>query len=269
MIYLKTLFYAPNEIKYIKLNLMESFKYIDKFIICEFNRTHVGSDKELIFKNFLKDFVEKEKEKIIYIGADISKLTKYSKEDSAIMHENEKIMRGYFSSQIDLKDNDIVISLDADEIIFEQYYKKLLSNLNFFNNIFILQIYQFFYRINYLWENKKFIAPVICRAKCYKHKFPGQWRYEGRLVPYFVGCHFSWCISIEEMMEKLNSYAHTADYKNFADKELLENAIEKKIYPFSPNEDFKIKVLDIYKDNLYYPKSIFNILDQFNNLIGK
>jgi Glycosyltransferase family 17 len=78
MIYLKTCFSAENEIKFLKLNLRESFKHIDKFIICEFNRTHTGAERELIFNKYSDFFTPEEKEKIIYIGADVSKKTKYS-----------------------------------------------------------------------------------------------------------------------------------------------------------------------------------------------
>ena len=45
MIYLKTYFYTENEIKFINLNLMESYEHIDKFIICEANIHHTGEKK--------------------------------------------------------------------------------------------------------------------------------------------------------------------------------------------------------------------------------
>jgi hypothetical protein len=37
MIYLKTYFYTEHKIKFLKLNLLETFNHIDKFIISEFN----------------------------------------------------------------------------------------------------------------------------------------------------------------------------------------------------------------------------------------
>ena len=52
MIYLKTYFYSPHEIKFLKLNLMEAYDYIDKFIICEYNMRHTGlsSKNDYIFE---------------------------------------------------------------------------------------------------------------------------------------------------------------------------------------------------------------------------
>lgn len=103
MIYLKTIFFAPNELKYLKLNLKEAFDHIDNFIVCEFNRTHIGTEKKLLFENYLDQFTDEELDKIIYIGADISDQTLPANGNSEIAHNNEQLMRGYFASKINLK----------------------------------------------------------------------------------------------------------------------------------------------------------------------
>ena len=71
MIYLKTYFYTEHEVKFLKLNLLESFNHIDKFIICEFNRTHTGEEREYIFDNYKHLFTQEELSKIIYLPCDI------------------------------------------------------------------------------------------------------------------------------------------------------------------------------------------------------
>lgn len=267
MIYLKTIFSAPNEIKYLKLNLREAFNHIDKFVICEFNRTHIGAERELIFERYLKQFTDEERDKIIYIGADISSQVAFAKTDSNLAHKNEQLMRGYFSSQMNLKGEDIVFSVDADEIIYGQHYEKIMGKLGFFNRAVQLPLHQFFYRINYLWENNKFIAPTVCKVKYYKNKYPAQWRYAGKLYPESVGCHFSWCLTIDEMITKLGMYSHHSDYGHIANREILEAAVTNKTYPFDPSVDFRIKVLDLYKDTQYYPKEIYNMLDEFRGVM--
>lgn len=268
MIYLKTIFSAPNEIKYLKLNLREAYNYIDKFVICEFNRTHVGTERELIFNKFLDIFGPDEQKKIVYIGADISCEAVLALNDGNLAHKNERLMRGYFASQIDLNDKDIVVSVDADEIIFGRFYERIIKRLGLFNKAVVLQLYQFYYRINYLWENNQFIAPTACKAKYYKNKYPGQWRYDGELFPEPVGCHFSWCLTIDEMIAKLQSYAHQSDYGHLANREILEEAVETRTYPFNPNVDFRIQVLDIHRDKNFYPKEIYNMLAEFNDVLG-
>lgn len=267
MIYLKTIFSAPNEIKYIKLNLEEAFDHIDKFIICEFNRTHTGVEREPIFNRYIDQFTENELKKIIYINADISKQAFLAVNDSDLAHKNEQLMRGYFTSQINLDNNDIVFSVDADEIIFGQYYDKIISKLGFFNKAVKLQLHQFYYRINYLWENNKFIAPTVCKAKYYKDRYPAQWRYDGKLFQYVAGCHFSWCLTIDDMITKLGMYAHHSDYGHLAKREILEEAVRNRTYPFDLSVDFRIKVLDIYKDRKYYPRELYNMLDEFQEVM--
>ncbi|MCL4439335.1 MAG: hypothetical protein M1609_01710 [Firmicutes bacterium] len=268
MIYLKTILSAPNEIKYLKLNLREAFTHIDKFIICEFNRTHVGTERELVLEKYLDVFTGDERKKIIYLGADISREANFAKNDSNLAHKNEQLMRGYFASQIDLNGEDIVFSVDADEIIFGRFYDKIIGQLGFFNRALVLPLYQFYYRVNYLWENNEFIAPTVCKAKYYKNKYPAQWRYDGKLFPERTGCHFSWCLTIDEMLAKLETYAHHQDYGHLAKREILEAAVKNKTYPFDPNVDFRIKVLDIRKDKEYYPEEIYNMLDDFREVLG-
>lgn len=267
MIYLKSIFSAPNEIKYLKLNLRESFNHIDNFIVCEFNRTHMGEKRELIFNQYLDQFTDKELDKIIYIGADISREASQTNGNSELAHENEQLMRGYFANKVNLNGSDIVFSVDADEIIFDEYYEKIMDKLGFFNRAIKLPLHHFFYRINYLWETKDFIAPTVCKVKYYRKKYPAQWRYDGRLYPEKVGCHFSWCLTTDEMVNKLNMYSHSPEYRHLAKKEICEEAVRTKTYPFDPSVDFRVRVLDIYKDKQYYPDKIYGMLDEFQYLI--
>lgn len=272
MIYLKTIFSAPNEIKYLKLNLRESFDHVDKFIICEFNRTHTGEERDLVFKNYLDKFSDIEKNKIIYIGADISKYTKLAVDNQREANNNARIIRGYFVKEINLNKRDIIVSVDADEIIFGQYYNDIFNELNklkwWQKKSLVLPLRQFYYKANYLWENNRFIAPIVCRAGVYMDKYPNDWRYTGKLYDKFAGCHFSWLLTIDEMIKKLNMYSHQSTYGHFAKREILEDAVNNKKYPFDPSVDFKIRVLDINKDTEFYPKSIYGILDEFKDFLA-
>jgi len=275
MIYLKTIFSAPNEIKYLKLNLREASNYIDKMIICEFNRTHTGQPRNLIFKNYLNNFSEQEKSKIIYIGADLSDQTKLAINDSKTAHKNERLMRGYFVKEVPLQNNDIIFSVDADEIIYKQFYNPIIKALQnakwpWQTKSWLLPLQQFFYKINYLWENLIIdYGPVACRAEYFLKKYPAQWRGKGKKFKSLVGAHFSWCLTTEEMITKLHSYAHNQDYGHLANKDILEDAIKNKTYPFDPSVNFKIKILDLKIDKKYFPASLYNMLDDFKNLIAK
>ncbi len=274
MIYLKTIFSTPSEIKYIKLNFQESFKYIDKMIICEYNYTHTGERRELIFHNYIDEFSEKEKEKIIYIGADITPYVKMAIDNEKTAHENERLMRGYFVKKVSLKGDDIVFSLDADEIIFSQYYEEIIARLNrskwfWQTRSYRLPIRQFFYKINYHWENLQFTSPVACKASYFlKKKFPAQWRDDGKIYDKIVGSHYSWCISLKEMVSKIKNYAHQEQFSHLGDYEIMKNAVENKLYPFDLEREFNIKVLDMYKEKEFFPSSLYKQLDKFSDLIG-
>ena len=77
----------------------------------------------------------------------------------------------------------------------------------------------------------------------------------GDVVSEKVGCHFSWCMTPDEMVYKLHTYSHP-QYRFCANKELLENAIENKEYPFDSSVDFQIEELDSDDDRL--PKSLYS-----------
>ena len=274
-VYLKTIFSTPSEIKYLKLNIQEAFDYIDKMIVCEYNYTHTGEKRELIFENFLDEFSDEEKSKIIYIGADISSYIKYAINNESVAHENEKLMRGYFVKEVTINNDDIVFSVDADEVIFSEYYPELIAKLNdahwpWQKKSYRLPIRQFFYKINYHWTNLKIIAPVACKASYFlKQEFPAQWRDDGKVYSKYVGSHYSWCISIEEMVQKIRNYAHQEQYAHLAEYETMKSAVENKEYPFDKNREFDIKVIDLSHDRKLFPKSMYKNLDLFDTLMSK
>jgi hypothetical protein len=270
MNYLKIIYSKPSELKYILLNIEESFGLIDKVLIIESDITHTGESRKLDFNKYIDYFPERIKSLIHYLPLNLNGLSKNGINNSFNAHYNENLIRGFFTKLIDLNVNDIVFSVDSDEIIYRKYfnfYIKLLNNqvaLNVFGKCFKLRMHQFFYRHDYLWVNKKFNSAIVCKAEYFLQKsFPAQWRDEGLCLPFFAGCHFSWCLGIEEMILKLNTYAHQPEYNHLADKKLLENAVKNKIYIFDEKEKFKIKLLNISINKRYYPQSIYKYLDQF------
>lgn len=254
MIYLKTYFYVEHEFQFLKYNLEEAYPHIDKFIICEYNKTHTGMPREMIGWEKLKKHLPEDKlDKVLYLPLDISNYTveAYNNEDK-IHAINEPVMRSIFMKHVDLKDEDIVVSVDADEIIYEKTYPKIINFLKN-KNVCCLNLHQFFYKKNYLWKNKDFIAPVAAKYSYFKNSFPCNLRYEGEVLSEKAGCHFSWCMSPEEMVYKLHTYSHPK-YRFCANKELLEEAIKNKIYPFDLTEKFEIEELEYNCDIL--PQSI-------------
>lgn len=269
LVYFKTVFYAPHEIKFINMNLMESYNHIDKFIITEGNRTHVGEPKPFVFEQYLHCIPKEFHDKIVYIPVDISQSTVdcSATNDGKLMHKNEDIIWDSFESHVSLRNRDIVISADADEIIYDHIYPLLFRKLTMTSPL-LLPLHQFFYRMNYLWKELTIWAPTITYASYYLNRpYPHRWRYEGKCFPFMAGCHFSWQLTLDEMIYKLNTYAHKDIYGHFADKEILRDAVARKKYPFEPNEPFTIEELQPEKDNMYYPKSFYTLEKSFSYLL--
>lgn len=268
-VYFKTTFYAPLELPFIKMNLLESLPYVDKFIIVEGNRTHVGAPRECIFESYISQIPQNLREKILYIKADLAGETVDCTEscDGCQMHKNENALWDSFEKYVDLRDDDIVIAADADEVIYRKVYPLIFALLRP-DTPLLLPLHQFFYRMNYLWRDETFWAPVAAYAGYYKHRpHPHKWRYEGKRFPLMAGCHFSWQLTIEQMLFKLKTYAHNDIYGHLADREILQHAVDNKIYPFDPDRTFVIEELNPDKDRIYYPESFFIFLSDFKDLL--
>lgn len=249
MIYLKTYFYTENEVKFLIMNLIESYDFIDGFIISEHNRTQTGRPRDYIWDKVKGDFPPHLMDKVIYIPSDISEETVDAYDDEDTCHRvNEPVMRSSFMKDMEFNDDDVIISVDADEIINSEAYLYILTMVDM-KECIRLPLHQFFYRMNYLWKDKEFNSPIAAKYKVFKNNYPCNWRDVGEVLPHKVGCHFSWCMSPKEMVYKLHTYSHTR-YRFCADEELLTKAIEEKTYPFDTNVKFEIEELDYSDERL-------------------
>ena len=265
MIYLKTYFYSEHEVPFLKLNLLEAYPHIDKFLICEFNFTHTGLKREYIWDKVKDQLPQDKMDKVQYIKGDMSDIAKYAYNDGYTIHSiNEPWMRGYFVKAVDLKDTDIIFSVDADEIIYGEMYPELIECVRT-KGIIRLPMNQFFYRVNYLWSDLTFRSSVVALYMVYKYNFPAQWRDAGRDYSKKVGCHFSWCMTVDQMLHKMECYSHP-EYRHLAKKDILEDAIENKKYPFAPNRDFTLLTIDFDTDKRI-PRQMLENKKEFEYLI--
>jgi len=253
MIYLKTYCYAPHEIELIIANLQECYDYIDKMIVCEFDINHTGVKREFEYQN-LKDLIPTSLvDKIDYHACEVFNITARAYDREDLIHGvNEPVMRSYFTKLYDFNDNDIIISVDADEIIYGTSVNYIISQVEN-HGVVRLKLRQFFYKPTYLWNNKDFVSPVAAYYSNINPKFPNNWRDTGAVTEDYVGCHFSWCMDVDAMIHKLDTYSHPR-YRFCANKDLLEKAIRDKEYPFDSNVNFDIQELD--KDDPIIPKAM-------------
>lgn len=252
-IYLKTYCYAPHEVEFISSNLEECYPHIDKMVVCEFDINHTGVKREFEYKDLKTKIPDHLSDKLDYHACEVYDITARAYDREDLIHKvNEPVMRSYFTKLYDFKPDDIIISVDADEIIYGDKIKYIIEQVKKYK-IVALKLRQFFYKKTYLWKNKDFTSPIAAYYSHINPKFPNNWRDIGRITEEYVGGHFSWCMTPDEMVHKLHTYSHPR-YRFCAKKELLENAIENKKYPF--DERVKFNIIELDANDKIIPKSL-------------
>jgi len=276
MIYLKTHFYLPEEIQFIRLNFLEGHKHFDKFIICEFNYSKTGLKKEYVDLEKYKVFNQEEMKKIEYHKIDLSDkiLPAFDNKDKDCKKNmslnNEGLFRNEFVNYVDLKDDDIIISVDADEIIYESFYEKLITN-----QIKLpakIKMHLFTYKpTNYCgptWYSSLATRYKLSKDFREKNKIDGieyevkypNWRDQGTVTDHCEGCHFSWCLNNDAMRNKIKYHGIgvNQDPENSDKIDVKETIINRD---FTKRKPFiTIEVLESYN---IYPKTIFKYKYQF------
>ena len=172
MLYLKSYCYSKHELPFIIANLNEGFTHIDKLILYEYNFTHTGLPKKYEIEKVLHLIPEKLKSKLLYKKIDLTNYVEYAVNDENKCHQiNENIQRSWLFNDKDiiLHDEDIIIDIDIDEIIYNDSYNSLLLELNQINQPLGIKLNQFFFKNTYLWSNLVFDAPSIYKYAMIKH----------------------------------------------------------------------------------------------------
>ena len=255
-VYLKTYCYASHELEFIKANLEECYPFIDKMIVCEFDVHHTGMKREYEFKDIVSKIPIQYRDKFDYHACSISRHTVEAGENEDLIHRiNEPVMRSWFTKLYNFAPDDIIISVDADEIIYNEKIKYILDQVKKHGTV-RLKLRQFFYKKSYLWKNKDFVSPIATYYTNINPKYPNNWRDVGSVTERYVGCHFSWCMNVDSMLHKLHTYGHQR-YRFCANRELLEDAIENKKYPFDEKVNFDI--IDIDLNDSRIPRSLRSV----------
>ena len=270
MIYLKSYCYNKHELPFIIANLIEGYDYIDKLLLYEYNFTHTGIPKNYELEPLIKLIPSHLQSKLYYKKIDITNYVEYAYENGPLIHEiNEPIQRSWAfnDSNITFNNDDIIIDMDIDEIIYKSSYISLIKELEEKNRPLSIRLNQFFYKNTYLWSNLNFASPTI-----YKYSMTGNKIIKGLKIKNFrdvetqtsniYGCHMSWVMPVDYMLKKLHSYSHP-EYRHFCNKEILEKAIKEKKYIFDLNRLFNIQELELNDNRIpifLQKKNIFDYL---------
>ena len=243
------------------LRLNSLNKFVKKFIITEATYTHNGSKKEL---NFDINKFKKFKDKIVYIVVDkhpenilelVEDETKDQRAEKLILNG---MARDYFQREslnkglTNISNEDVILISDLDEIPNLETFD--FSKIR--NNIVIFEQKMFYYKLNLLYEDFKWLGT---KAVKYKNFLSPQWlrNIKGRKYPYwrldtlfskkkysnllFVnngGWHFTCLRTAEELEKKLLNFAHHYEYEESGLKvDDLKKLITEKRVMYDHNVD--------------------------------
>ena len=149
MIYIKTYCYSQHELPFIISQLQESYNYVDKVCIYEYNYTHTGIKKEYEIEKVIHLIPEHLKTKLYYKKIDLTNYHINSFNNESLCHQiNEPIQRNWLFNDKDiiLNDNDIIIDVDCDEIIYASSYPTLIEELQQKKHPLGIRLPQFFFK---------------------------------------------------------------------------------------------------------------------------
>ena len=261
-------FNDENHILDIRLN--ELNKYVDFFIIVEFGQNHQGQTKgKKIDKKLFNKF--EEKIKYFYIEKFETNLSSWDRES----FQRNQINKGLNNA----KNDDIIMISDIDEIpnLKEINFSKIDEYVYAFSQIHSM------YKLN-LIRNEKWVGTKLCKKKIFVSP---QWlrslkvkkKYSFfRFDKYFSktyhkkfkiiengGWHFGWLKNADDIIKKVNAYAHTEhNIPKFNDKNYIEDCIDKNI-SFLDTDD----KLYLNEKLNFLPNYILNNIDKFKKWIIK
>jgi beta-1,4-mannosyl-glycoprotein beta-1,4-N-acetylglucosaminyltransferase len=253
-----------NEFDILEIRLEELYPIVDKFVICESTLTHNNKPNELKLKSKL-DRYSKYLDKIIYIVYD-------QFPDDIGYWTLESNQRKYLINGIDmenLKDNDIIMISDADEIPKRSYLKRLINNFNYNESVTIshkLFYGKVIYQVIEPSIHQNWGGTVLIPGKFFK-QMPDM-QYHRNLKDNWTkftntgSWHFSYMGTPQDVINKISSFLHSEwDRKEVLDN--IENNINNIKDPLGRPEFLLKKV----KIDHTYPEAIKNNPEKYTALI--
>lgn len=253
-----------NEFDTLEIRLEELDPIVDKFVICESTLTHSNKPNELKFK-YNESRYAKYIDKIIYIVYD-----KFPSEIGYWTLENDQ--RKYLINGIDmknLKDTDMIMISDVDEIPKRSALKRIVSNFNYDTPVSIG--HQLFYgkltnKVVSPEMHRNWGGTVILNGKMLKSNSDMQYHRNNKDIYTKItnngSWHFSYMGCSENIKHKIQSFCHS----EWDRQEVLDNIAENVKNNKDPlgRPEFILQKVDI--DNSY-PEAVKNNPEKFKDLI--
>jgi beta-1,4-mannosyl-glycoprotein beta-1,4-N-acetylglucosaminyltransferase len=262
-------FTLRDELDMLELRLKLLDNIVDKFVICEADKTFTNIEKPFNYINNIDRF-RLWRDKIIYLPLNLNdknldfshKDTSYNPTSAAWQFEYAQ-RNQLFQGIKNCKDDDIIFMGDLDEI----------------PNIYNLSIDQpsvcvmnFYY---YYLNNKSVgprdsqwlgttIVPLIFIKNYLNNDMQGLRNIRDKLYPIHNGWHLSYLGGKDAIQQKIKSYSHT-EYNNnmFCNDAHIESCLKNGTDLFN-RQGMNFKLVDLHKE---YPEKIIQILYQYPQFI--
>ena len=238
-VFLKTILTSRAELPFIIAQFLELENLIDRIVVIEPGFTHTGMPRERVGVADLIRLVPRISAKLDYVPIPMTGAVLQSVEDDEpSCHFNERLTRGLFLNYIELSPRDIVVSTDADEVLYARVVEQEIERIR--SKVFAwkatrLGLHQFVYRDDLLATGFRFGGPsIIGNGRYFLSQKSMHWRYAGKHLKEIAGCHFSWCQPIPDLLRKVATFAHAPDYlKSGIDaKKAIQDDIANLRYSF-------------------------------------
>lgn len=253
-----------NELEMLKYRLELLYNIVDYFIIVESKYTFTGIEKKLYY-NENKELFKKYDDKIIHI---IENTMPYMypniniKENQQWINENyhrNSIIKGF--EKISLKDDDIIIITDLDEIPDPETLEKILNNeLNITINCLEQDMY--YYNLNSKLMEKWYHPKIMC-YKNYKEQTLtlSELRMGFYSIIFNGGWHLSYFGDNKFIQNKIINFSHqefnSSEYINLKN---IQEHIDNSNDLFNRNNP--IQKISVYENN-YLPPDYESGLKKF------
>jgi beta-1,4-mannosyl-glycoprotein beta-1,4-N-acetylglucosaminyltransferase len=258
-----------NELDLLEIRLHEHTKFADKFIITEANKTHSGIIKPFLFEQNIKRY-KQFKDKIIYLKLiyDDNNLPptnlRQGHDLTCRRDDLQKDFPRHYLHSINLKDDDIIVNSDLDEIVDAQKIEQIIKLLDNHSIIKCLQK-TLVYKFNILLQDYDvtgFDGPKISKWNYMKRYNWTDLRLHLGEEQYPVKCgwHFTYIgENARSVLIKLKSYSHWNDFANVKTEEDAINALVEML-----NINFKKSTVTIDET---FPCYLRNNIDKFRKFI--
>lgn len=250
-----------NEIELLELRIKTLYDCVDKFVIIEGDHTHKGDPISFRCKKDLKTLGFKNDPKIQVIELNLKSFDEEPDpwvRSAPARNAQAGICLKTYQPIYDLKDDDILIVADVDELWHPHYIKNYIDAVRSYpNSAIVLKCHDLQYRADLVLtcdNNERAVnAPLIALGSFWKSHLPTDCRkYLGGTIfsnavdiPFDVwyvdgvkqGWHLSWMGNEERQLSKINTSCHWKD-EMYGDGEKLESDyIRERISNFNPKNE--------------------------------